>query len=241
MTYKSQSLLAFQLYIKNYMRILIAQNDSNVTEKIQNNFKAEGFDVDVVSDGEEALSSATEGEFSAIILDILLEKINGFDVCESIRDENNNTPILMLTNKSTSTDEVDSLESGANDFLRIPFSMPVLIARIRVLLRMGNKGSQPDIKFGAFSYDEKNGKLFFDEQEIPLTFREGKVIETLIRAEGDVVSKQSLINQVWGADFDGDPNVVHVYIGYLRRKIRAVKDNTGLQTIRGRGYRLVNE
>ena len=143
------------------MRILIAQGDLNIAEKIKCNLIAENFDVDVTTEGKAALTYARQGNYGAIILDILLEKMNGFDVCEGIRNSGNSTPILMLSDKSTVEDEVDSLEAGADDFLRIPFSMSVLLARLKVLLRTNykkrsddiNKWGQCKIKF-TFNYVE---------------------------------------------------------------------------------------
>lgn len=223
------------------MRILIAQGDSAVAEKIKCNLIAEDFDVDVTTDGEEALSYAKQGIYGVIILDILLEKINGFDICEDIRNNGDETPIFMVTNKSTVADEVDSLESGANDFLRIPFAMPVLIARLKVLLRAKYKERSGDFSFGLFFYNQKNKKYFFNKHEIFLTSQESKVFEVLMLAEGDVVSRKTLINQIWGPDYDGDPNIVHVYIGYLRRKISTVSETEVIQTVRGIGYRLINK
>ncbi len=223
------------------MRILIAQGDSAVAEKIKCNLIAEGFDVDVITDGEAALSHAKQGDYGVIILDILLEKINGFDLCEGIRNNGDGTPIFMLTKKTTIADEVDSLESGANDFLRIPFAMPVLIARLKVLLRAKYKERSGDISFGLFFYNQKNKKCLFNKQEISLTSQESKVFEVLMLAEGDVVSRKTLINQVWGADYDGDPNIAHVYIGYLRRKFSIGCETEVIQTVRGIGYRLINK
>jgi DNA-binding response OmpR family regulator len=171
----------------------------------------------------------------------LLTRINGFDVCEAISDSDVNTPVLMLTTKSTSIDEIDSLELGADDFLRIPFSMQVLITRVKVLLRNRDMEKSDDIVFGSFVYDQTERKCFLDKQEIILTSREGKVLETLMLAKGDVVPKQTLLNQVWGIYFDGDANIVEVYIGYLRRKICVDENKKAIQTVRGIDYRLVSE
>lgn len=223
------------------MRILIAQYDSNVASKIKLGLQGEGFDVDIASDGETVLWFAKEGNHSVIILDIILPKINGFDVCQSMRQNGITTPILMLTNKSTTDDEIDALETGADDFLRIPFSTPVFIARVRALLRRRYQKIINTINFGSLCYNPKDRKCIFDKQEISLTSREGKVLELLMLAEGGVVPKQTLINQVWGVEFNGNPNIVDVYIGYLRRKIGVNLDNNVLQTVRGIGYRLVHE
>lgn len=220
------------------MRILIAQNDSKVAEKLRLNLLSEGFDVDIAEDGETALWYANEGTHSLIILDILLSKLNGFDVCETIRDNDITTPILMLTNKVTTDDEIDALESGADDFLRIPFSMPVILARTRALLRRRNHEINNVIKFGMLCYNQQDRKCTCNNQEISLTNREANVLELLILAKGGVVPKQALIDQIWGIDFNGDPNIVDVYIGYLRRKIYPYFNNNVLQTVRGIGYKL---
>jgi len=226
------------------MRILIAQDDSAIASKIRLGLLAEGYDVDIATDGETTLWYANEGNHSVIVLDIILPKINGFDVCQTIRDKGIATPILMLTNKATPDDEIDSLETGADDFLRIPFSTPVFIARVRALLRRRDRAMINTIKFGSLCYKPKDRKCVLDKQEISLTSREGKVLELLMLAEGEVVPKQTLIDQIWGIEFNGDPNIVDVYIGYLRRKICGSCDNKArcnndvLQTVRGVGYRL---
>ncbi len=221
------------------MRILIAQDDSNVASKIKLGLRAEGFDTDLASDGETALWYANEGNHAVMILDIVLPKINGFDVCQTLRNNGFTTPILMLTNKATADDEIDALETGADDYLRIPFSTPVFLARIRALLRRKNHELNNVIKFGSLCYNQKDRKCFYDKQEVALTSREGNVLELLMLAKGSVVPKQMLIDQVWGIEFAGNPNIVDVYIGYLRRKIGGNFNQNVLQTVRGLGYRLV--
>ncbi len=223
------------------MRILVAQGNLKIADRIKYSLLAEGFDVDTAIDGEAVLWQASEGNHSAIILDILLAKINGFDVCQTLRNNGIRTPILMVSTKSTTEDEIDSLDAGADDFLRIPFSNPLLLARVKALLRRRrSRGENNGIAFGSLCYNQRDRKCLFNEREISLTNREGMVFELLILAEGAVVPKQMLIDQVWGVEFSGNPNIVDVYIGYLRRKICVDIDNIALQTIRGIGYRLVN-
>jgi DNA-binding response OmpR family regulator len=223
------------------MRILVAQGNLKIADRIKYSLLAEGFDVDTAIDGEAVLWQASEGNHSAIILDILLAKINGFDVCQTLRNNGIRTPILMVSTKSTTEDEIDSLDAGADDFLRIPFSSPLFLARVKALLRRRRSRDENNaIAFGSLCYNQKDRKCSFNEREISLTNREGKVFELLILAEGAVVPKQMLIDQVWGVEFSGNPNIVDVYIGYLRRKICVDIDNIALQTIRGIGYRLVN-
>ena len=221
------------------MRILVAQHDLNIASKIKRGLLAEDFDVDIATDGNTTFWFAKEGSHSVIVLDIILSKVNGFDVCQMIRDNGIITPILMLTMKATTDDEIDSLETGADDFLRIPFSMPVLIARVRALLRRVYQETIDTISFGPFCYDRKVRQCVVDNHEILLTKREGQILELLILAKGNVVPKQTLINQIWGIDFDRDPNIIDVNIGYLRRKIQVGFEGNVLQTVRGVGYRLV--
>ncbi len=222
------------------MRVLIAQGDFIIANKIKYSLMAEGFDVDVATDGEKALWFAYEGNYSAIILDILLAKINGFDACQIMRNNGIRTPILMLTTKATTEDEIDSLDSGADDFVRIPFSSPLLLARVNALVRRRrNRGENGGIAFGLLYYNQKDRKCTFNKKEVLLTNREGMVFELLMLAEGAIVTKKMLIDQVWGGEFAGNPNIVDVYIGYLRRKICVYLDDIILQTVRGIGYRLV--
>ncbi len=223
------------------MRILVAQSNLKVAEKIKNCLLGEGFEVDIATDGETVLWYAYEGNHSAIIIDILLAKINGFDVCQTMRENKIRTPILMLTTKASTEDEIDSLNAGADDFLRIPFSNPLLLARVKALVRRRRpRSTNNGISFGLLSYNQKDRKCLVNKHEVSLTSREGMVFELLLQAEGAIVSKQMLIDQVWGIEFTGNPNIVDVYIGYLRRKLYVGIENIVLQTVRGIGYRLVH-
>jgi len=221
------------------MRLLIVQYNVKVVKDIQTNLLTEGFDLDIVCDGESALWHANEGHYSAIIIDILLPRVNGISVCQELRNNENRTPILMLTTKSTLDDEIKSLEAGADDFLRIPFVDSLLVARVNALVRRRRKRRvNDDISCGTFSYNQKNRKFIFDKDEISLTTREGSVFEMLLLAEGDTVPKQTLLDNIWGLDFTGNPNIVDVYIGYLRRKLEEECNDDVVQTVRGIGYRL---
>ncbi len=223
------------------MRILIAQEDSNIASRINICLSAEGFGTDVITDGETALWHATEGDYAAVILDVVLSKLNGYDVCQIMRNSGIKTPVLILTHKTKIGDEIQALETGADDYLRIPFSSSVLIARIKALLRRSqNVNLLSDLCFGSLCYNQKNRKFFFNETEIKLTIRESAVLELLLQANGDVVSKQALIKQIWGIDFSGDPNIVDVYIGYVRRKLCINCNSNFIETVRGVGYRLIN-
>lgn len=218
------------------MRILVVQEELSTSQEIKQGLSAKGIDSDIVHNGEDALWHVREGSYAVIILDLLLCKINGYDVCQSMRNEGIKTPILILTAKSGEYDEIESLELGADDFLRKPFSIDVLIARLQALLRRGQNIQISDTNVGPFRYNQKSRICWIDGEEVKLTKREGQVLETLLSSQGDVVSKQTLINSIWGLDFDGDPNIIDVYISYLRRKIG--QGHEILETIRGVGFRL---
>jgi DNA-binding response OmpR family regulator len=219
------------------MRVLVVQEELATTEIIKRGLLAKGFDTDIAHNGEDALWHAREGEYVAIILDLILCKINGYDVCKSMRDEGIKTPILILTKKSGEYDEIESLELGADDFLRKPFSIDVLIARLQALLRRGHLETNLT-SAGPLRYDHECQSCWVNEQEIQLTKREARILEFLIASQGRVVAKQTLIQSVWGVDFDGDPNIIDVYIGYLRRKIDHAHGLKLFETIRGVGFRL---
>ena len=219
------------------MRVLIVQEESATSEVIRQGLSAKGFDSDIVHNGEDALWRVREGEYVAIVLDLILHKINGYDVCQSMRDEGIKTPILILTAKSGEYDEIESLELGADDFLRKPFSIDVLIARLQALLRRGHlQLNQTSV--GPLRYDHECRSCWINNQEVKLTKREAQVLEFLILSQGKVVPKQTLIHSVWGMDFEGDSNIIDVYIGYLRRKIDQPHGIKLVETVRGIGYRL---
>jgi len=220
------------------MRLLVAQETLESSAIIKQRMSAEGFDVDIVADGKRALWQAQEDAYAAIIIDILLPTVNGYDICQSLRNEKNITPILVLTDKSGEFDEVEAFEFGADDYMRKPFSFAVLIARIRSLLQRKRHGFSEILREGDVSYDPATFQCWYKNQQVELTDRESSVVEVLLRARGHVISKESLISQVWGIDFDGNPNIVDVYIGYIRQKFNRIDKRKILRTVRGVGYRL---
>ncbi len=220
------------------MRVLIVQEEPAISEVIKRGLSAKGFDSDVVQNGEDALWRVREGEYAVIILDLILCKINGYDVCQAMREEGISIPILILTAKSGEYDEIESLELGADDFLRKPFSIDVLIARLQALLRRGRHIELDQTRVGPLRYDSECRSCWVNEHEVKLTKREAQVLESLILSQGKVMTKQALIHSVWGLDFDGDPNIIDVYIGYLRRKIDQSHGLQLFETVRGIGYRL---
>ena len=209
-----------------------------LAEAIRDGLQAEGFDVDAVHDGLDGLWRAREGSYDAIVLDILLPGMNGYKVCKTLRDEEVWTPILMLTAKDGEYDEAEALDTGADDFLSKPFSFVVLLARLRALFRRGAPPRPPVLELGPLRLDPATRSAAHGDVEVALTAREFSLLEYLMRRDGNVSSKPEILDHVWGMDFAGDPNVVEVYIGYLRRKLDETFGTKLIHTVRGSGYRL---
>ena len=221
------------------MRVLIVEDEKKVAGAVRRGLEAEGFAVDVALTGTDGLWMATEHPYDVIVLDIMLPGLNGYRVCEQLRDAGNWTPILMLTAKDGEYDHAEALDTGADDFLSKPFSFVVLVARLRAILRRG-AGPRPSVlQVGDLLLDPASHECHRDGTAIELTAREFALLEHLMRHEGDVVSKSALLTQVWGQDGEADPNVVEVYLGYLRKKVDAPFGRHSLVTVRGVGYRVV--
>ena len=216
------------------MRVLVVEDEERLAAAVKRGLVAEGFDVDVVHDGLEGYWRAKEGSYGAIVLDILLPGMNGYKVCRQLREAGVWTPILMLTAKDGEYDEADALDLGADDFLRKPFSFVVLVARLHALARRGSLPRPAVLAAGDLVFDPASRRCRVREGDVALTAREAALLEVLLRRRDEVVGKLELLEAVWGYDFDGEPNVVEVYIGYLRRKLGAER----IQTVRGMGYRV---
>ena len=223
------------------MRILVVEDEARLAEGLRRGLEAEGFAVDVAATGTDGLWMARGQEYSAILLDIMLPGISGYRICETLRAEKNWTPILMLTAKDGEWDQVEALDTGADDYLTKPFSFAILLARVRALLRRG-AGERPSIlEAGDLSLDPATKRVARDATAIDLTAREFAVLEYLVRRKGDVVSKREVLEAVWDFDFDGDPNIVEVYVGHLRNKIDRPFGRAAIETLRGSGYRLATD
>ncbi|HEU5301066.1 MAG TPA: response regulator transcription factor [Acidimicrobiia bacterium] len=220
------------------MRVLVVEDEVALAEAIRDGLEAEGFDVDAVHDGLDGLWRAREGSYDAIVLDILLPGMNGYKVCRTLREEEVWTPILMLTAKDGEYDEAEALDTGADDFLSKPFSFVVLLARLRALFRRGAPPRPAVLEFGPLRLDPATRSAAHGDVEVALTAREFSLLEYLMRRDGNVSSKPEILDHVWGMDFAGDPNVVEVYIGYLRRKLDETFGTKLIHTVRGSGYRL---
>ncbi|WP_437733757.1 response regulator transcription factor [Sorangium sp. So ce1335] len=223
------------------MRVLLVEDEERLAEAIASGLAAEGFAVDAVRSGADGLWRATEGQYAAVILDILLPDLNGYEVCAALRERDVWTPILMLTAKDGEYDVAEALDTGADDFLSKPFSYVVLVARLRALVRRGAAPRPAVLRVGDLELDPATRRCRRDGQDISLTPREFALLDALMRRRGEVVPKQRILDVVWGLDFPGDPNVVEVYVRYLRQKIDAPFGRRSLETVRGVGYRLREE
>jgi DNA-binding response OmpR family regulator len=221
------------------MRLLIVEDEKRLALSLAKGLTAEGYAVDVVHDGREGLHRATEGTYDLVILDIMLPGLNGYRVCAALRAAGHDVPILMLTAKDGEYDEAEGLDTGADDYLTKPFSYVVLVARINALLRRRAQGTgaSPVQVHGDLKIDTAARRVFLADDEITLTAKEFAVLEQLAVRAGEVVSKSQMLEHVWDFAYDGDPNIVEVYISTLRRKLRADL----IRTVRGVGYRLETE
>ncbi|MBT2410139.1 response regulator transcription factor [Streptomyces sp. ISL-12] len=217
------------------LRLLIVEDEKRLALSLARGLTAEGYAVDVVHDGLEGLHRAGEGTYDLVILDIMLPGMNGYRVCAALRAAGHEVPILMLTAKDGEYDEAEGLDTGADDYLTKPFSYVVLVARIKALLRRRQgPGASPVHVHGDLRVDTAARRVFLSGEEVTLTAREFAVLEQLVVRAGEVVSKGEILEHVWDFAYEGDPNIVEVYVSALRRKLRA-----GLiVTVRGAGYRL---
>jgi DNA-binding response OmpR family regulator len=223
------------------VNILVVDDERRMARAIQRGLAAEGFAVEVAYNGEDGLHLAREGGFDVIVLDIMLPKVNGYEVCKRLRAEGVWSPILMLSAKDGEYDQADGLDLGADDYLTKPFSFVVLVARLRALLRRAAEPRPARLEAGDLRLDPATRVVTRGAKEIELTPREFAMLEFLLRKRGEVVSKTEILRHVWDANYEGDLNIVEVYMGYLRRKIDVPFGRRALQTVRGVGYRLAGD
>ncbi|GAA1974231.1 response regulator transcription factor [Microbacterium pumilum] len=220
------------------MKVLVVDDDARLTADIERGLGAEGFTVEVAHNGVDGLWKAREGSYDAIVLDIMLPGISGYRVCAGLRAAENWTPVLMLTAKDGELDEAEGLDTGADDYLVKPFSFPVLVARLHALIRRAALGAPPPMAAGPLRVDFRARRAWVDDAELALTAREFDVLAFFLHRAGQVLSKSEILAGVWQDDFEGEPNIVEVYVARLRRKIAALTPTAVIGTIRGAGYRL---
>jgi len=223
------------------VRLLVVEDETRLAGALQRGLQAEGFAVDIAHDGAEGLRLAREGAYDAIVLDVMLPRLSGYRVVQALRAEDNWVPVLMLSAKDGEYDQADGLDVGADDYLTKPFSYVVLVARLRALLRRGAPERPTVLAAGDLELDPASHRVTRGGQEVSLTPREFALLEYLLRRIDEVVPKMELLEHVWDVYYDGDPNVVEVYVGYLRRKIDTPFGRRALVTVRGAGYRLAKD
>ena len=215
------------------MRVLLVEDEASLAETIRRGLVAEGWVVEVAADGVEGLQRGSDHAFDVVVLDIMLPRLNGYDVLKGLRRRQVWTPVLMLTAKDGEYDQTDAFDLGADDYLIKPFSFAVLVARLRALQRRGAPARPVILTSGDLTLDPARRRVHQAGAEVEMTRREYGLLEFLLRNKGVVVSKAEILAGVWDTHYDGDDNIVEVYIGYLRRKFGA----TTIETFRGRGYR----
>ena len=220
------------------MRILVVEDEPRLADTIRRGLGNEGFTVDVAHDGVDGLWSACELPYDVIVLDIMLPGMHGYAVLEELRRRGVWTPVLMLTAKDGEYDQADALDLGADDYLTKPFSFVILVARLRALIRRGAPERPVVMAAGDLTLDPARRRVARGGAEIDLTPREFGLLEFLMRHRDDVVSKAQILEGVWDPAFTGDPNVVEVYVRYLRQKIDVPFGRRAIETVRGMGYRL---
>ena len=223
------------------MRILFAEDERDLNHIITKKLTSQGYSVDSVYDGEEAIDILSYTDYDAVILDIMMPKVDGFAVLRALRSKGKNTPVLFLTARDSVQDRVAGLDSGANDYLVKPFSVEELLARIRAMTRTAFGVSDSLLSVGDLTMDTAAKVVKRGGKEIPLSAKEYALLEYLMHNVGIVLSREKIENHIWNFDYEGGTNVVDVYIRYLRKKIDEGYDKKLIHTVRGRGYVLREE
>jgi two-component system OmpR family response regulator len=220
------------------VRILVVEDDKHVARAVRRGLEDEGYAVDVALSGTDGEWFATENAYDALVLDVMLPGLAGDELCARLRQAGNWVPILMLTARAGAEEEARALDAGADDFLAKPFSFVVLMARVRALLRRGGNERPAILVAGDLGLDPAEHRVWRGEQPIALTPRQFSLLEFLMRRAGEVLSKATILEHVWDFSFDGDPNIVEVYVRQLRQRIDEPFGRSALQTVRLVGYRL---
>jgi two-component system OmpR family response regulator len=218
------------------MRILVVEDDVKLTRALERGLGHAGYTVDVALTGDEGLSRARRTDYRAIVLDLMLPGLDGFEVCAQLRRAERWTPVLMLTARDEVTDRIRGLDGGADDYMVKPFDFGELLARLRVLVGRGPVGRSEVIHVGDLRVDSSTRMVTRAGRQVELTAREFDVLQVLARSSGRLVTRTQLLDAVWEEDFEGSPNIADVYIGYLRRKLERPRGAQLIRTVRGKGF-----
>ena len=219
-------------------RVLLVEDETTLLDLVTRHLTSEGFSVTPVSNGDTALEVARQEHPDVCIFDVMLPGLDGLSLCRILRKESE-VPIILLTARGAEIDRVIGLESGADDYIVKPFSLPELVARVRAALRRAPKLHGERLQCGNLSLDLVSRRVYVDNREVKLSHKEFELLATLMRNKSAVLSREFLITQVWGYDFDGDPRTVDVHMRWLREKLEQDPSHPQhLQTVRGVGYRI---
>lgn len=218
------------------MRVLVVEDEVKMTRAIRRGLEHEGYAVDLVADGQEALHRATEYDYDALVLDVMLPSLDGFTVCETLRRRGRWLPVLMLTAKDAVEDRIRGLDVGADDYLVKPFAFGELLARLRSLIRRGATERPTVLQVQDVVLDPAAHTVTRAGRQVALSAREFALLEFLMRRPGEVLTRSRILEHVWDYNYDGFSNVVDVYVGYLRRKLERPFGRSFIRTVRGVGY-----
>ena len=221
------------------MNILIIEDEYSLADAVAETLKNENFNVCIKTNGEDGEDEALTESYDLILLDVMLPKKNGFDILRYLRQEKIKTPIIMLTAKSEMDDKLNGLEHGADDYITKPFSMRELIARIRAVLKRSNNIDNTDLlEFDDISLDLKNAKLKCNDNEIQIAGKELELLEQLLLNKNQILSRDTILERIWGFESDSEYNNVEVYITFIRRKLKLIGSKVNIKAVRGIGYKL---
>ena len=220
------------------MRVLIVEDEVKMAGLIRRGLIEKGYAADIASNGEDALWMAGATEYDAIVLDVMLPGIDGFEACRRLREAGIAAPVLMLTARDAVEDRIAGLDTGADDYLTKPFSFEELLARLRALTRRGPIEQPPLLEVGPLKLDPRSRQAWRDHLEIELSTKEFAILEILMRRAGQVVSRFDLLEHAWDSTYENRSNVIDVYIRYLRQKVDRPFGVRSIETVRGAGYRL---
>ncbi len=221
------------------MKILIIEDEYSLADAIAETLKKENFTVSIVTDGEEGENEALTNVYDLILLDIMLPNKSGFKILENLRKEKIETPIIILTAKSEITDKLNGLENGADDYITKPFHMRELVARVKIILkRKTNMEDASILKYDDLKLDIRTGKMISNNNEIAINGKELDLLEILLLNKNQIVNREMLANKIWGYNSDAEYNNVEVYVSFLRKKLKLIKSNVKIKSVRGIGYKM---
>jgi two-component system OmpR family response regulator len=222
------------------MRVLVVEDEIKMASLIRRGLRGEGLSADVAINGEDALWMAAATSYDAIVLDVMLPGIDGFETCRRLRGEGIWSPVIMLTARDAIEDRVAGLDTGADDYLTKPFSFAELLARLRALARRGAVERPTVLEVGSLRLDPAARRAWREDHEVPLSAKEFRLLEVFMRHPGEVLTRYQLLEQAWDYDYENRSNIVDVYVRYLRDKIDRPFGVSQLETVRGAGYRLAD-